>query len=173
VSHQAAVSERVIQRAVLRRMAELLPPQAFWFHVPNQLLDPERIQDAERYGRALLGDGLKPGVPDLLLLHRARCCALEIKRAGEYPSVVQLETHARMRAAGTPVALVRSADEAEDALRALRWLPPSPAPRALAGADRPLRSALAQLRRRGLAVPTDAAGTAWRRTVRGDAEAAK
>jgi hypothetical protein len=44
------------------------------------------------------------------------------------------------------------------AKRALRWLPPSPATKALAGAGRPGKGVLAQLQRRGLAVPVDPGG---------------
>jgi hypothetical protein len=47
-------TRRQIQRAVLRWMAELLPPAAFWLHVPNQGPSPE-------FTRALMGDGLKRG----------------------------------------------------------------------------------------------------------------
>jgi hypothetical protein len=59
------------------------------------------------------------------------------------------------------------------ARRALAWLPASPEDKALAGPNRPLRGTMAGLRRRGLAVPVDAAGKAWRRTAAGDLRAAE
>ena len=33
-------SERQVQRAILRRMAQVLPERAFWFHCANQTLAP-------------------------------------------------------------------------------------------------------------------------------------
>jgi hypothetical protein len=93
-------------------MAEVLPADATWLHVPNQGPSAE-------FTRALMGDGLKPGCPDLLLFHAGRGYGLEIKRPGERASVVQEAFHARLQASGVPVAVVHSPDDAEAALR--RW----------------------------------------------------
>ena len=92
-------------------MAALLPADAFWFHVPNQTAAPAD------YAKALLGDGMKPGVPDLVLLHGGRAFGIEVKRRGERLSPAQCAVHDRMEAAGVPVATVFSADGAESALR--------------------------------------------------------
>lgn len=97
-------------------MAALLPADAFWFHVPNQLLAPARTLDPAEYGRALLGDGMKPGVPDLILLRRGLAYGLEIKRPGEALSPAQEGIHDRLAAAGVPCATVFSADGAVCAL---------------------------------------------------------
>ena len=114
---QAPVTERQIQRAILRRLYGLLPPpSAFVFHVPNQLLAPTEILSQRDYGGALLGDGMRPGVPDLILLHRSKAYGLEVKRPGADPTPVQLAVHGRMRGAGCPVAVVRSADDTQAAL---------------------------------------------------------
>jgi hypothetical protein len=59
------------------------------------------------------------------------------------------------------------------ARRALAWLLPNGEPRTLEGSGRPAKSALAALRRRKLAEPVDASGSAWRRTPAGDQEAAR
>jgi hypothetical protein len=99
-------SERQIQRAILRRMAELLPPEAVWLHVPNQGPSPE-------FTRALLGDGMKPGAPDLFVFHEGRAFGLEIKRPGERLSPVQCAFHDRLAGAGVPVATVFSVAGAE------------------------------------------------------------
>lgn len=112
----APATERAIQRRVLRRMAALLPPEAFFFHVPNQILDPAEVLDPAGYGGALLGDGMKPGVPDLILLHRGMAYGLEVKQPGERLSADQCKVHDRMAAAGVPVATVFSADGAACAL---------------------------------------------------------
>ena len=81
------MTERRIQRAILKRMREVLPSEVFWFHVPNQILGPAD------YGGALIGDGMKPGVPDLILLHRSNAYGLEVKRPGEQPTPAQLGVH--------------------------------------------------------------------------------
>ena len=114
---QAPLTERQIQRRVLKRLHRLLPPEAFFFHVPNQLLAPERTRNPADYGGALLGDGARPGMADLVLLHRGAAYALEVKRPGERLSPVQCAVHDRLAAAGVPVATVFSADGAESALR--------------------------------------------------------
>lgn len=90
-------------------MGERLPPAAVWLHVPNQGPSPE-------FTRALIGDGLKPGAPDLFVFHGGRAFGLEVKRRGERPSPVQLAFHDRLGAAGVPVAVVYSVDGAACAL---------------------------------------------------------
>jgi hypothetical protein len=192
VNDRPPVAERQIQRAMLRVMAELLPPEAVWLHVPNQGPSPE-------FTKALMGDGLKPGAPDLLVFYRGKAYGLEIKRPGGFLSARAVHlprprpAGARRRAlrdgvlsgrrgvrparlgvagrrgdgGGDVAALSRSAR------RALAWLLPNQEPRALAGAWRPGRSTMAGLRRRALVEPLDAGGTVWRRTARGDAEAAR
>jgi hypothetical protein len=66
---------------------------------------------------ALKGDGLKPGVPDLILIQGGRVFGMEIKRPGEGLSPEQREVHARMEAAGCPCATIRSVRDAEAAWR--------------------------------------------------------
>jgi hypothetical protein len=109
----SGTSERQIQRAILRRLAEVLPPDVTWLHVPNQTAAPAE------YAKALLGDGMKPGAPDLLLFCCGRGYGLEVKRPGERATPVQEAFHARLKASGVPVAVVTSPDAAEAALR--RW----------------------------------------------------
>lgn len=104
----AAPSERQLQRRLLRHMGAVLPPAAVWLHVPNQGPNPE-------FTRALLGDGLKPGCPDLFLFHAGRAFGMEVKIPGEGPNPVQIAFHARLRAAGVQVTVVRSILDAEAA----------------------------------------------------------
>lgn len=124
-----APSERTIQRAILRRMAQVLPADAVWLHVPNQGPNPD-------FTKALLGDGLKPGCPDLLLFHAGRAFGLEVKRPKEYPDPVQREFHGRLEAAGVPVAVVRSVQDAEAAWT--RWGLPMATPVAAAPVSAPV-----------------------------------
>jgi hypothetical protein len=88
------LSERQIQRAILRRLVALLPADAFWFHVANQTVAPRE------YVAALVGDGLKAGVPDLILIHRGRVFGIEVKRPGETLSDEQAAIHDRLERAG-------------------------------------------------------------------------
>jgi hypothetical protein len=113
-----APTERRIQRAILRRLRELLPAEAFVFHVPNQILAPAETLDAREYGGALLGDGMVPGVPDLFVLHAGRACALEVKKPGVSLSPAQEAVHDRLARAGVPVATVFGVAGAEIVLGA-------------------------------------------------------
>ncbi len=70
------------------------------------------------YVAALVSDGMKPGIPDLILLHRSMAYGLEVKRPGAAPTPVQLAVHGHMRGAACPVAVVRSPDDAGAAVRA-------------------------------------------------------
>lgn len=105
---EAAPSERQIQRAILRRMAAVLPADAVWLHPANEGPNPD-------FTRALLGDGMKPGAPDLLLFHAGRAFGMEVKIPGGHPNPAQVAFHARLRAAGVQVTVVRSILDAEAA----------------------------------------------------------
>jgi hypothetical protein len=48
------------------------------------------------------------------------------------------------------------------------WLPASPQEKTLDGVNRPLKSTMANLKRRQFAAPADAAGKIWVRTAAGD-----
>ena len=72
--------------------------------VPNQGPNPA-------FTRALLGDGLKPGCPDLLAFWRGRAFGLEVKRPGEGPTPEQRAFHRRLAGAGVPVAVVRGPED--------------------------------------------------------------
>lgn len=98
----AGPSERQVQRSILRWMARTLPEDVFWFHIPNQSAAPPE------YVKALLGDGLKPGMVDLMAIVRGQAVGFEVKRPGEYATATQRAIHERLERAGCRCAVVRS-----------------------------------------------------------------
>lgn len=112
--------ERGIQRALLGVLATRLPLGAVVLHVPNQ----DATQSAA-YGRAKLLDGVLPGCPDLLIVYRSQAFWLELKAPDGTPSAEQLAAHRRLRAAGTPVEIAYSVDDALAALEAWGLIAPN------------------------------------------------
>jgi hypothetical protein len=78
-----------------------------WFHVPNgEMRDPVTAAKLKRMG-------VRPGVPDLLLLIGGRLHGLELKRErGGAVSPEQVAMHDELTAAGAIVATARGIDEA-------------------------------------------------------------
>lgn len=70
-------------------------------------------------GAILRGMGLKPGVPDVLVIDGGRAYWFEIKSAKGRVSVEQRACHDALALARCPTAIVRSLDEVERSL--LRW----------------------------------------------------
>lgn len=100
-------SEATIHEAVvghLRIRGQLGVP---WFHVPNgEMRDPVTAAKLKRMG-------VRPGVPDLLLLIGGRLHGLELKRErGGAVSPEQVAMHDELTAAGAIVATARGIDEA-------------------------------------------------------------
>lgn len=103
------LTERQVQRAVLRMRAHVFPG-VYIAHVPN---------GAHLKGDAgpLLGDGMAPGFPDLIALWQGGMALIEVKREkGGRLSPAQIKTHADLADIGHPVAVVRSALEAQAVL---------------------------------------------------------
>jgi len=113
-------SERLVQRAILRMMGRCFPRVLLW-HVPNgaYLGDDEKAR--RRTMGALLGDGLKPGAPDLACYWDHGHALMEVKRPGYSPSEVSLQQlfmHRQLAEMGFPVGIVTSPAEAFAFLRA-------------------------------------------------------
>ena len=118
-------------QAASAKWLELKLPKAFIaIHVPNE------GRRGGKWGRIdgarQKAAGLKAGCPDWLIMggggpygtprkgegyHFAACFAVELKVKGTYPSPAQKAFHARLAAAGVPVAVCRSLDEIETALK--------------------------------------------------------
>lgn len=104
-------SEDAVQRAIIDMLAHCLAGSAEWLHIANKPRTP--IQ-----GRREKFLGAKSGTPDLLIVADGRAYWMEVKRHDGRVSVEQVKMHARLRRAGCPVALVRSVDDAYQALAA-------------------------------------------------------
>ena len=72
-------AEDALQRDVARLLDYALPPDAVWFHAPNGG-GRSKVEAA-----IFKGLGVKPGVPDLIILYRGRCLAIELKAPGLTP----------------------------------------------------------------------------------------
>jgi hypothetical protein len=68
--------EQLIRRAVFEHLRLRAAPVAFFFHVPNGGYH-KPIEAA-----IMKGLGVKAGVPDIIVVHRGRCYAVELKAAG-------------------------------------------------------------------------------------------
>ena len=111
-------TERQTQRAILQMMGRAFPSCLVW-HVPNGafLGDDERARKRTMGG--LLGDGLKPGAPDLAVYWNHGHALLEVKRPGcaNNLSPAQVQIHAELREMGFEPAVVTSTEEAFNFLR--------------------------------------------------------
>lgn len=85
-----------------------------WFAVPNgEARNPVT-------GARLKAQGVKPGVPDIMLFHAGKAYGLELKRArGGHVSAHQKEMLRRMGGAGVMLAVAYGIDEAIEQL--LEW----------------------------------------------------
>jgi len=112
-----ASPERAIHLAVLVYLRRVLP--AAITHHSAQGLDVSGVGPGNAIARAVAKAkcmGMVTGFPDLILLHRGRAYGLEIKAEGGRMSPAQKAVQADFAAAGVPYAVVRSVDDARDAL---------------------------------------------------------
>lgn len=108
---KADLNERQVQRLIIRDCARLFPT-VLLAHVPN---------GAHLHGSAgpLLGDGMRPGFPDLVVLWNYGVGFIEVKRSkGGKVSDVQEAMHATLTGLGHRVVVATSSDEAIAALHA-------------------------------------------------------
>jgi hypothetical protein len=98
--------EQILQRAVLQHLDVRATPGTYWFHVGNGgWRSPVEA-------RIFKGLGVKPGVPDLILIRNGQTHALELKANGGRLTPVQATAHVLMRAAGAIVGVAHGIDEA-------------------------------------------------------------
>jgi hypothetical protein len=98
--------EQDIQKAVFAHIAARGVPNVFAFHPANG--GYRRPVEA----RILKGQGVRAGVPDVILIHDGRTYGLEIKREGGRPSESQLACLAAMERAGAYTAVAEGLDRA-------------------------------------------------------------
>ena len=96
--------EQDIQRAVFQHIAQRGVPNLFAFHPANGGF--RRPMEA----RILKGQGVRAGVPDVILIHAGRTYGLEIKAEGGRPTQAQLAALEAMKAAGATVAITEGLD---------------------------------------------------------------
>jgi hypothetical protein len=94
-----AGTEQEIHRNLVRHLQARGVHGLCWFHVPNG------GWRSKAEAAIFAGLGVKPGVPDLILLRRGQCYGLEIKRAGGKLTDLQTGMLAELRAAGALVAV--------------------------------------------------------------------
>jgi hypothetical protein len=111
-------TERQTQRAILHMLGVAFPRCLVW-HVPNGAFLGEDEKARKRTMGGLLGDGLKPGAPDLAVYWNHGHALLEVKRPGcaSRLSPAQVEIHATLAEMGYAPAVVTSTEEAFAFLR--------------------------------------------------------
>lgn len=108
--------ERSVQRGVLKMMG-ICFPQVFVFHVPNGAFLAGNETERKRQMGILLGDGLKPGMTDLVCVWNHAVAFMEVKRRGGKLSPEQEKVHAILADMGYQPAIVTDSTQAFDYLR--------------------------------------------------------
>lgn len=92
----------------------VLPTGAMVFHIAN-----EEASGSAARGRALLGDGVLPGCPDLCVLWQGRAYWIEMKRKGRKAQLrdAQHEAHRLISLAGCKVGVADGPEDADALLR--------------------------------------------------------
>jgi len=95
-------AEDDLQRAVVLHLRARGVPGLVFFHVPNgmRLGGKTNARGVPLQALRAKGLGVQPGVSDLILLHRGRFFALELKAPGGRPTEAQLEFASNVNAAG-------------------------------------------------------------------------
>src|SRR5262245_58911210 len=99
-------AEQQLQRAVLEHLNVRAVTGCYWFHVGN---GGYRTPTEAKCFKSL---GVRPGVPDLILIHSGRAYGLELKADGGRLTPVQATAHVLMRAAGAKVEVAVGIDAA-------------------------------------------------------------
>jgi hypothetical protein len=105
--------EEATHRAIASALAVCLPKPWLYWHTPNG------AKRSKAEGGILKALGTRPGIPDLFVAGEGRVIALEVKAAKGRLSPAQRDTIGSLAEAGIPTIMVRSIDEAIDALKAL------------------------------------------------------
>jgi hypothetical protein len=105
--------EQNLQRSVVEHLELYAVPNCYWFHVGN---GGWRSPVEAKVFKSL---GVRPGVPDLILIREGKTFGLELKTEIGKLTSVQRTAHVLMRAAGAEVEVAYGIDEALQLLR--RW----------------------------------------------------
>lgn len=104
--------EQSLQRGVVTLLSVALGGVAWFSHFPSG-------GGGEMRGKILKGMGLKPGVPDILIIDGGRCYWLELKAPKGTITDNQKQCHAALGRAGCGIAIIRSIDDVLPALK--KW----------------------------------------------------
>lgn len=102
--------EQDIQRAVAQYLDAARTKEWFWFFVPNG----GNLSKAQ--SGIFKACGLKPGIPDLVLLHKGRAWGIELKSPKGRLSVDQIRTHELLKMAGMTTMVAYSVGHVEACL---------------------------------------------------------
>ena len=106
------MSEYDFHCAVTAYLGRALGPECFYFHPANG--GYRRASEAAR----LKAMGVQAGLPDLGVLYHGSCTWLELKTRKGRLSPAQAYCHRRIAAAGSGVAVCKTLEDVEAALRA-------------------------------------------------------
>ena len=108
----AAASETQIQRAIVQWFQLALHPNVAWCAIPNGGYR-RRVE-----ARIMKGLGTVPGAPDLVLwFPPGKSLCIEVKTETGRTSESQFFFHAKLQWCGIPIAVVRSLDDAIEAVK--------------------------------------------------------
>jgi hypothetical protein len=102
--------ELLLHKAVAAYLNAVLPTTVWWTTFPAGGGGAIR-------GATLKAQGLKAGVPDLLIIHQGRAHWIELKAPKGVSSDTQIDTAGRLEWAGCRTTLCRSIDEVREALK--------------------------------------------------------
>lgn len=103
--------EQVFQASLVKSLAMVLDPSCVLFAVPNG-----GFRTAIE-AKVLIGQGVLPGMPDLMVLFGGTAAGMELKAPKGALTAAQVAIHQRLARAGIPVAVVRNLEEALAFLR--------------------------------------------------------
>lgn len=100
--------EEALQRAVASYLDVALPDEAEWWHTPSQR------GTRNRYEMGILKVlGVRPGIPDVLILYRGQLIGIELKTPKGRLTPAQKVMRDRLMQAGALVAVCRSVDDVQ------------------------------------------------------------
>ncbi len=105
--------EERLQRQVAQYLDACLPPEAVWWHTPNQRGTRKKYE-----AQILKALGVKPGVPDCIIIYRGRAIFIELKAPKGSLSVVQKDMRDRLTVAGGLWFEARTLEQVEGVLSA-------------------------------------------------------
>jgi hypothetical protein len=102
--------EQALHRACAQFLDIALPDDVLWFHYPaGGFRKPVEA-------KILRSLGTRAGIPDLLIVHRGRLIAIELKGPGGRLTPAQKAMHQRLTLAGAVVTTAKSLEELQDFL---------------------------------------------------------